>query len=82
MDVKRARKRRKETLARTLMTMARCADQGEAWREAWIVAAMEYFHDTKLTQKMLRQQTVERTTDGIQVVVGGVTYWLPLDIEC
>jgi len=31
---------------------------------------------------MLRQQTVERTTDGIQVVVGGVTYWLPLDIEC
>ena len=82
VDVKRARKRRKETLARTLMTMARCADQGEAWREAWIVAAMEYFHDTKLTQKMLRQQTVERTTDGIQVVVGGVTYWLPLDIEC
>jgi len=82
VDVKRARKRRKETLARTLMTMARCADQGEAWREAWIVAAMEYFHDTKVTQKMLRQQTVERTTDGIQVVVGGVTYWLPLDIEC
>ncbi|MFS8175753.1 hypothetical protein [Vreelandella titanicae] len=78
VDEKRARKRRKEKLARTTMQMAKCADQGEDWSERWIVTAMEYFHDKKVSKKTLRQQAVEREEDGIKVIMGGVTYWLPI----
>lgn len=78
VDEKRARKRRKETLARTMMQMAKCADQGEDWRERWIVTAMEYFHDKKVTKKTLRQQTIEDSGDGVRVFLGTMTYWLPI----
>ncbi|WP_245798060.1 hypothetical protein [Chromohalobacter japonicus] len=78
VDEKRARNRRKEKLARTMMQMAKCADQGEAWRERWIVTAMEYFHHKKVSKKTLRQQTIERSGDGVRVTMGDVSYWLPI----
>ncbi|GGW41643.1 MULTISPECIES: hypothetical protein [Vreelandella] len=77
VDEKRVRKRRKEKLARSMMKMAKCADQGEGWREQWIVTAMEYFHDKKLSKKALRRQTIELSGDGVQVTMNGVSYWLP-----
>ncbi|WP_231125676.1 hypothetical protein [Vreelandella piezotolerans] len=78
VDEKRARKRRKEKLARTMMQMAKSADQGEEWKERWVVTAMEYFHDKKVSKKALRQQTIEHSGDGVRVSMKGVSYWLPI----
>ncbi len=78
VDEKRARKRRKEKLARTMIQMAKCTDQGEEWKERWIVTAMEYFHDKKVSKKALRQQTIEHSGDGVRVSMEGVSYWMPI----
>ncbi|WP_206478105.1 hypothetical protein [Halomonas sp. KRD171] len=78
VDEKRARKRRKEMLARTMMQMAKCAEQGDEWRERWIVTAMEYFHDKKVTKKALRWQAIESSGDGVRVTMGDESYWLPI----
>lgn len=68
VDGKRARIQRKEKLARTMMQVAKCADQGEDWREQWIVTAMEYFHGKRVSNKALRKQSIKalwgrRTSD-------------------
>ncbi|WP_339935266.1 hypothetical protein [Vreelandella glaciei] len=78
VDEKRVRKRRKEMLARTMMQMAKCAEQGDEWRERWIVTAMEYFHDKKVTKKALRRQAIESSGDGVRVTMGDESYWLPI----
>lgn len=78
VDEKRARKRRKEKLARTMMEMTKCADQGEEWSEQWSVTAMEYFHDKKVSKKSLRHHSIERSRGGLQVSLDGVSYWLPI----
>jgi len=78
VDEKRARKRRKEKLARTMIQMAKCTDQGEEWKERWIVTTMEYCHDKKVSKKALRQQTIEHSGDGVRVSMEGVSYWLPI----
>ena len=78
VDEKRIRKRRKEKLARTMMEMTKFADQGEEWSEQWIVTAMEYFHDKKVSKKSLRHHSIERSRGGLQVSVDGVSYWLPI----
>tara|TARA_R100001369_G_scaffold4961_6_gene13954 strand:- start:14454 stop:14966 length:513 start_codon:yes stop_codon:yes gene_type:complete len=78
VNEKRARNRRKEMLARTMMQMAKCAEQGDEWRERWIVTAMEYFHDKKVTKKALRWQAIESSGDGVRVTMGDESYWLPI----
>ena len=65
-------------LARTMMQMAKCAEQGDEWRERWIVTAMEYFHDKKVTKKALRWQAIESSGDGVRVTMGDESYWLPI----
>lgn len=62
----------------SVMQMAKSADQGEEWKERWIVTAMEYFHDKKVSKKALRQQTIEHSGDGVRVSMKGVSYWLPI----
>ncbi|WP_350359715.1 hypothetical protein V8F66_22720 (plasmid) [Vreelandella sp. SM1641] len=39
---------------------------------------MEYFHDKKVPKTALRKQVIERSSDGVRVTMGGVTYWLPI----
>ena len=78
VDKKRARKQRKEQLARTMTKMAKCTEQSEEWRERWIVTAMEYFHGKKVSKRTLRQQTIELSGDGVRLHMEGATYWLPI----
>ena len=61
-----------------MMQMAKCADKEEEWRDRWIVTAMEYFHDKKVSKKALRQQTIAHSGDGVRISLEGVSYWLPI----
>lgn len=77
VDTKRASKRRKEKLARSIMQMAKNPNKDDAWMSQWMVLAMEYFHGRKLSRKTFLQKEIETTDDGIWITLDGMRYWLP-----
>lgn len=74
-------KKRKEKLARSLMKMAKQPEKDENWQWEWIVLGLEYFHERKISKKVIRQQEIETKDDGIWVTLKGMRYWLPSSQE-
>lgn len=70
-------KKRKEKLARSLMKMAKQPEKGANWQWEWLVLGMEYFHERKISKKVIRQQEIETKDDGTWVTLDGMKYWLP-----
>lgn len=77
----RASKQRKEKLARSIMKMAKCPRKDETWKWEWVVLGLEYFHDRKISRKVIRQQKIDTKIDGIWVTLKGKRYWLPRTVS-
>lgn len=78
VDAKQAKARRKENLAQKIMKMAASTDKDESWRLQWAMLAMEYFHDKKVSKKILNSSVIEPSGDGFSVTIQEFRYWLPM----
>ncbi|WP_249978484.1 hypothetical protein [Vreelandella olivaria] len=77
IDTRRAKKRRKEKLARSIMQMTTSAEKDDAWMSQWVRLGMEYFHDRKISIKTIGQRNIETSVDGVLITLDGERYWLP-----
>lgn len=77
IDTRRARKRRKEKLARSIMQMTKSVEKDDAWMSHWVVLTMEYFHDRKISIKTIGKRNMEASVDGVWITLDGERYWLP-----
>lgn len=78
VNKKRASKKRKKKLEKTLMVMAQYSEKDETWRWKWIALSLEYFHGKKVPEKAICQEEIEDCGDGILITLDGMRYWLPL----
>lgn len=76
-DTTRASMQRKESLARSIIKMAKNPNNDEAWLLEWIALTIEYFHGRKISRKAIRQKEKEAVDDGIWITIEGMRYWLP-----
>lgn len=76
-DAKKTKEARRHILEKGIVAMARHPEEGEDFVRAWIAAAMEYFHSSKLGCKVLEVASVDEDGGGFRVAIGGRSYWLP-----
>lgn len=79
IDETRAKKRRREQLAKSLIKMTKSPEKDEAWYWTWIILSLEYFHEKKVSRQAIRKQTVESQNGGLLVTINGLHYWIPID---
>lgn len=76
---KRTRANRRKKLEREIMDMITRGDEVQDEQVRWIVLAMAYFHDRKISKKQVQQSNVDVVADGagLRLEIGEERFWLP-----
>lgn len=77
VDHKKAQRASRRALEREIMRMVRCPEEGEAFERRWIAAGIAYFHGIRINKCDAREAIVTPGGGGLQVQVGGESYFLP-----
>lgn len=77
VDHKKAQRASRRALEREIMRMARHPEEGEAFERRWIAAGIAYFHGIRINKCDAREAIVTPGGGGLQVQVGGESYFLP-----
>lgn len=77
VDQQATQELRRKRLEKRMLEMMRSPEEGLEFERAWMRAALLYFHGVSASKKVLAQQSWLYTESGQNVVVRGVSYWLP-----
>lgn len=77
VDQQATQELRRKRLEKRMLEMMRSPEEGLEFERAWMRAALLYFHGVSASKKVLAQQRWLYAESGQNVVVRGVSYWLP-----
>ncbi|MFC5429481.1 hypothetical protein ACFPTO_11820 [Paraburkholderia denitrificans] len=78
VDEKFVAARRRKSLERTLLTLARSGDGKESFLREWVCICLEYFHGLPLRlSRQISDYSIAIDADGCRVSIAGREYWIP-----